>query len=113
MVKKKSKKTELKELDDMWVKKVKDRDNWCCQVCHKKVVGRNCNAHHIIPKGVKGMRWDINNGITLCVQHHKFGNYGAHMNALWFTYWLKSNKLEQYRYCIKQLEKLNKMGPLV
>ncbi len=70
MTKIKSKKTEQRELDNVWKKKVKDRDKWTCQICRKKVVGKNCHAHHILPKGIKGMRWDVNNGITLCYAHH-------------------------------------------
>ena len=34
--KKTPKQKEEKELDEMWTKKVKDRDNWTCQICHKK-----------------------------------------------------------------------------
>lgn len=108
MAKIKSKKTELRELDEMWKKKVKDRDKWECQVCRKKVVGQNCHAHHILPKGIKGMRWDITNGITLCYQHHKVGSYSAHMNAVWFTFWFKTNKLTQFRYCVEKLKSLGK-----
>ena len=87
-----TKKGELRNLDEAWTKKVKDRDNWTCQVCNKKVIGHNCHAHHILPKGMKGMRWDVNNGITLCYQHHKVGLWAAHMNAVYFTFWLKTNK---------------------
>lgn len=108
MVRKKSKKTELRELDTMWKNKVKDRDKHCCQVCQKKIVGKNCHAHHILPKGIKGMRWDVDNGITLCFQHHKVGQYSAHMNAIWFSFWLKTNKLKQFRNAIYKLEKLGK-----
>ena len=99
----KSKKTEQRELDDMWKHKVKERDNWTCQVCHKKVEKQNCHAHHILPKTIKGMRWDVKNGITLCYPHHKVGRYSAHMNALWFTYWLKTNKSDQFKYIINKL----------
>ena len=105
-VKKKSKKTELRELDDMWKHKVKYRDEWMCQICKKKVVGKNCHAHHILPKGIKGMRWDVSNGITLCYQHPKVGHWSAHMNAIWFTFWLKTNKNAQFKYVIDKMTKL-------
>lgn len=104
----KSKKTELRELDDMWKKKVKDRDNWECQVCHMKVTGKNCHAHHILPKGIKGCRWDVNNGITLCYQHHKVGLWSPHMNAIWFSFWLKTNKFEQFKYLVNKLMEMGK-----
>jgi len=101
--KKKSKKTEQRELDNMWKQKVKDRDMWCCQFCHKKLEGRSCHAHHILPKRMKGMRWDIHNGITLCPSHHKLGIFSAHNNALWFTYWLKTNRPDQFKYLVNKL----------
>jgi hypothetical protein len=107
-MKQKSKKTELRKLDEMWVKKVKDRDNWTCQVCNKKVTGHNCQSHHILPRQIKGCRWDINNGITLCYQHHKIGCYSAHNNAIWFTFWLKTHKFSQFKYIISKLNKIGK-----
>lgn len=107
-MKQKSKKTEIRELDNMWKQKVKDRDNWCCQVCHMKVIGKNCHAHHILPKKMRGLRWDVNNGITLCYQHHKVGNYSAHNNAIWFAFWLKTTKPEQFKYIVSKLTELKK-----
>jgi 5-methylcytosine-specific restriction endonuclease McrA len=106
MPKKITNKKELKQLDDIWKKKVKERDNWTCQVCGKKVTGHNCQAHHIIPKIFKTCRWDVNNGITLCFQHHKVGQKSPHMNAIWFTFWLKTNKYSQFRYIISKLKEI-------
>lgn len=108
MPKKITKKTELRNLDEAWKNKVKTRDEYNCQVCKKKLVGKNCHAHHILPKRIKGMRWDTNNGITLCYPHHKVGNYSAHMNAIWFTFWLKTNKPTQFRYIINKLTEIGK-----
>ena len=53
-----------------WRSLVYQRDNWACQDCGK--VGKNLNAHHIkefskFPK----LRFDVNNGITLCEDCHK------------------------------------------
>lgn len=105
MVKKLTKK-EMKELDKVWARNVFARDENKCQVCQKEVFGRNKHPHHIIPKCFKGLRWDINNGITLCYQHHKVGKFAPHMNALWFTFWLKSRKRSQYDYCIDKLNQI-------
>jgi len=105
--KKSPKKKEEEELDKMWKQKVKDRDNWTCQVCNKK--STNVNAHHILPRGLKGMRWDINNGITLCAYHHTLGNWSAHKNAIWFFGWLNENKQQTLRYIIAKLSQYEKV----
>ncbi len=107
----KSKKTEERELDLMWKEKVKDRDKYNCQICCKKVEGKNCHAHHILPRTIKGLRWDTNNGITLCFRHHKVGSYSAHLNAVWFTFWLKHNKPTQFKYVTNKLMKLGEVIP--
>ena len=107
MVRKKSKKTEMRELDNMWKEKVRTRDNWTCQVCKKKLEPKNCHSHHILPKRMKGARWDVDNGIALCFNHHKVGNFSPHMNAIWFTFWLKTNKPKQFNYIIDKLKNLN------
>jgi hypothetical protein len=50
-----------------------------------------------------GSRWDIDNGITLCYYHHKAGMLSAHQNALWFTYWLKTNKYKLFKHALSSL----------
>jgi len=103
MVNKTLTKKDKKDLDDIWKKKVKNRDKWICQVCGKKLEGRSCHAHHILPKQMKGMRWDVENGMTLCPSHHKLGIFSAHQNAIWFFGWMNINKKKQLRYCINKI----------
>lgn len=55
-----------------WRKQVWIRDNWKCKIQNKDCKGR-LEAHHILgytehPE----LRYDINNGITLCHFHHPF-----------------------------------------
>jgi len=38
-------------------------------------------AHHIIGKDDKGLRWDIKNGITLCYYCHRFKIHGGKMSS--------------------------------
>ena len=104
--KKRSKKAENRELDEMWKEKVKQRDEYFCCVCNKKVEGKNCHAHHILPKGISRTRWDAKNGITLCYRHHKVGNFSAHNNAIWFTFWLKTNRPKQFNFIVSEIQRL-------
>lgn len=57
-------------LHKQWSKKVKTRDGWRCRIdakdCQGKVV-----AHHILSwRKYPNLRYEINNGITLCHFHH-------------------------------------------
>lgn len=53
-----------------WMLKVKNRDNWKCRIDNKECLGR-IEAHHILPwRDYPKLRYDINNGITLCHFHH-------------------------------------------
>lgn len=61
-----------------WRQKVYERDGFLCQNC--KIKGNRLNAHHIIPWASNpDLRFDINNGITLCkschiIEHKRGGN---------------------------------------
>jgi len=51
-----------------WRKAVYKRDFWKCKVCGSK---KNINAHHIYNGSENScLRFNINNGITLCEKHH-------------------------------------------
>lgn len=70
-----------------WRTKVYERDNYTCQCCGKQ--GR-LNAHHIYPFSLyEDLRYNIDNGITLCRDCHdstkdgSFHNvYGTHNNTV-------------------------------
>ena len=56
---------------NQWKTKVFERDKFTCQKCNQ--VGRELNAHHIKSyKDYPKQRFKTNNGITLCVQCHRF-----------------------------------------
>jgi 5-methylcytosine-specific restriction endonuclease McrA len=107
-MKTKSKKSREKELDDMWKYKVKKRDNFTCQVCRKKLTSKTSRAHHILPRQMKKLRWDVNNGITLCDYHHRRGIYSPHQNAIWWFGWMNQNRKAQLKYCINKLVEIGK-----
>jgi len=69
-------KSEKKHLDGRykeWMLAVKRIDNWKCKISNKDCCGR-LEAHHILNwKDYPELRYDINNGITLCHAHHPRG----------------------------------------
>lgn len=56
-----------------WSNAVRTRDGFICQMCGKKPARRkSIHAHHIVPFAKSAeLRFDINNGITLCRVCHR------------------------------------------
>ena len=53
-----------------WMLEVKKRDLWKCKINNSDCKGR-LESHHILSwKDFPELRYDINNGITLCHAHH-------------------------------------------
>lgn len=69
--------TKLKKSEDRrttackeWRKEVYKRDGWKCKIGNNDCRG-HITAHHILPwRDYPELRYDINNGITLCFGHH-------------------------------------------
>jgi len=97
----KSEKTIAREKHKEWREKVLIRDNYKCQLC-KRIDGV-LNVHHLIPKQFKEFIYDEDNGIVLCFQHHKFGKFSPHQNAVFFCRWLQAVKPMLYAYVITKL----------
>lgn len=58
------------QLSRDWVKRVKVRDGYCCKMANQDCKGQ-LESHHILPwKDYPELRYEINNGITLCSFHH-------------------------------------------
>ncbi len=98
-----------KRLDIAWSKAVKIRDGFECRYCRKQTT---LNSHHIFTRQNRTTRWDINNGITLCVAHHTFSSkFSAHKTGIEFTYWLEEkmgkNWLNKLRLKANQTAKFN------
>lgn len=51
---------------------VLERDKFTCQMCNKKGRRARLNVHHVIKwSSASTLRYDIDNGITLCRDCHK------------------------------------------
>lgn len=53
----------------IWARKVKERDNFYCQICGKSDVylhSHHCNSWDLF----ESQRFDVDNGVTLCEKHH-------------------------------------------
>lgn len=82
------------KLDKEWSAAVKRRDNNKCRVCHKT---RYLNSHHIYSRSKRSTRWNVSNGITLCVGCHTFSSrFSAHKTPLEFLEWLLNDVGQDY-----------------
>lgn len=65
--------SEKKHLDGRyreWMRAVKNRDGWKCKISNGDCSGR-LEAHHILVwRSHPELRYEVNNGITLCCYHH-------------------------------------------
>ena len=97
---------ETQKRDIQWSKDVRSRDNWACSICGSN---ERTNAHHIIPREIKAYKYHIDNGICLCVNHHKFSrDISAHNNGIAFSIWLVQNRPELYQRAYERtMEMLN------
>jgi len=90
MTKKRNKKTVGKKLDIVWSEAIKVRAGYKCEHCGKTT---NLNSHHIFTRLRKSTRWELDNGICLCVGCHMFSSkFSAHKTGVEFTHWLEEKK---------------------
>lgn len=77
----------------IWRRSVLDRDDRRCQRCASK---EKLEAHHIKPFNVdKSLRYDIDNGITLCEKCHSVKHKGSFHN-IYGTYGNTKEQLYEY-----------------
>ena len=85
----------LTKEDKEWALKIKERDGFKCCICG---VTTYLNSHHLIPREIKPLKYDLDNGITLCRKHHMFSReISAHNNPLAFMWFLEKNKKNQIK----------------
>jgi len=80
-----------------WRKLVYERDDYTCQCCGSR--GKKLNAHHINQfADYPELRYDVDNGITLCTKCHDFTEYGSFHNV-YGTHNTTSEQLKEYILC--------------
>lgn len=86
-----------------------------CELCgvHDKEIGKNgkptvLNAHHIIIRQNKALRFDLRNLCLLCRNCHKYSSHGAHRGTIIFSEWFRNYRPDDYKYLLE-----NENGPIV
>ena len=80
-----------------WRNSVYERDNYTCQCCG--VRGGNLNAHHINQfSAYPEIRYDVNNGITMCENCHDSTKDGSFHNV-YGTHDTTPSQLQEYIFC--------------
>ncbi|NMD00601.1 MAG: hypothetical protein GYA62_12905 [Bacteroidales bacterium] len=99
-------KKQIKKLDELWSFAVKERDGFKCKFPNCKT-DKYLNAHHIVKRQFKSLRWDLDNGITLCSGHHTFKNNSAHVDEINFLKILKGLKINYNKLYKRRFEQNN------
>lgn len=86
---------------EIWAELVRIKDGYRCVLCGETA---HLNAHHLISRKYLPAIYVINNGITLCVNEHKWGILSAHNCPLPLYLWLEKNRKEQYDWFLQEIE---------
>jgi len=70
------KRAQIKKLDQLWSKKVKQLAGYACELCGKSHHETRLNSCHIIGRSNRTTRWLLSNGMCLCFKHHQ--DYDTH-----------------------------------
>lgn len=87
-VKKQSSPGKLRQIKDKkWSLEIKERDGFKCLYCGKEDY---LNSHHIFSRSNYAVRWDMDNGITLCSGCHTMSSkFSAHKTPLEFVEFIR------------------------
>ena len=95
-----------KKLDKLWSELIKKRAKEMCEMCGKSTM---LNSHHIISRSNLNLRWDLHNGVCLCVSCHSLSNHSAHKDPLGFAEWVRQHRPDDYNYLmVKRNERFDK-----
>ncbi len=84
-----------KLLMNLWQEVVKKRAGYKCEYpdCRKT---EYLNAHHFFSRSRAATKYDPDNGLSLCAEHHSLGNRSAHKDPLFkdviITYGVRDDK---------------------
>lgn len=91
---KNSPKAITKREDAKWAIKVKEQAGFKCEYCGKT---ETLNSHHIFSRSNRSVRWDVDNGVCLCVAHHTFSSaFSAHKSPIEFIIWLQEKRGQEW-----------------
>lgn len=97
-----------KEKYKSFVKQIKERDNYCCQICKKSFKNAKPQAlqvAHILSKeNYPELKLNEYNVLTLCFYHHKNAPISSHLDGFSFSYWFMNNYKERYEYLVNWLK---------
>lgn len=96
---KKPKRPSIALLDRLWSELVKIRAGGKCEYCGKVTT---LNSHHLFSRSNRSTRWDVENGVSLCVYHHTFGNFSAHKSPFEFSEWIQSVRGEEWYQSLRR-----------
>ena len=75
-----------------------------CQVCFK---ADNLEVHHIVTRNNKFLKYDMNNGILLCADHHVYSPvFSAHRTVRLFLDWFENRYPERWEYLQRHKNKV-------
>lgn len=107
--KKRAIKKAKKDVYTNFVKQIKERDNYTCQIsgkCFKNAKPQALHVAHILSKeNYPELMLNPNNVLCLSFYHHKTSPVSSHLDGFAFTRWLQINKPEQYKFLMDYLEK--------
>lgn len=90
------KRSEIKKLDKLWSKKVKEDAGFRCEVCGKSNDECQLHPHHFWGRRIRATRWLLENGICLCASHHTMGLQSAHESPAWFIKYMRDLRGEEW-----------------
>lgn len=92
----------MDKFDRLWSQSVHRREEGC-QICGSI---EGLSAHHFIRRVISNTRYDINNGILLCVMHHtESSDFSAHKTPKLFEIWFKT----KYPSLFKELKQKSQL----